>query len=402
MVRQMVGDEVPCAWSGGNPAGGLGTDAAQIRAAIEQVWSDGRRRRAGRSRRGRDERRDGDRDAGRATAAHGCASATRRWSRVPWSRPPRPRAAPSLDAVCAAAEELWPVSAVRTEVLITHPTGLHARPAVKLTKLAKTFAAAIRLRRRARGDWVDAKSIVKVMGAEVAHRHHARAGGRGRGRRGRDGRAARRWSSGISTRMAEQRLRGRAGLAGPGHRAAAAAGRLGGATDATRGGQPRRARAPAAARRAHGRRARGELSELAADADAMGAEILEFQIELLDDPALVEEALRRHRGRRTRGERLARRARRQIAAYEEAEDEYFRARAADLARPARPRARRASAAPRAGTLDLPAGAILLARDLDAVALPGAGLAQAGRGRASRRAARAATSRCWPAPAACRW
>ena len=29
MVRQMVGDEVPCAWTGGNPAGGLGTDAAQ-------------------------------------------------------------------------------------------------------------------------------------------------------------------------------------------------------------------------------------------------------------------------------------------------------------------------------------------------------------------------------------
>ena len=29
MVRQMVGDEVPCAWTGGNPAGGLGTDADQ-------------------------------------------------------------------------------------------------------------------------------------------------------------------------------------------------------------------------------------------------------------------------------------------------------------------------------------------------------------------------------------
>ena len=39
MVRQMVGDEVPCAWTGGNPAGGLGTDALRIRAAIEQVWN---------------------------------------------------------------------------------------------------------------------------------------------------------------------------------------------------------------------------------------------------------------------------------------------------------------------------------------------------------------------------
>jgi phosphocarrier protein len=48
-------------------------------------------------------------------------------------------------------------------VRITHPTGLHARPAVKLTKLAKTFPAAIRLRAGPGGDWVDAKSIVKVM-----------------------------------------------------------------------------------------------------------------------------------------------------------------------------------------------------------------------------------------------
>lgn len=40
MVRQMVGDEVPCAWTGGDPAGGLGTDATRIREAIERVWSE--------------------------------------------------------------------------------------------------------------------------------------------------------------------------------------------------------------------------------------------------------------------------------------------------------------------------------------------------------------------------
>jgi len=56
------------------------------------------------------------------------------------------------------------MTALRIEVLITHPTGLHARPAVKLTKLAKTFPAEIRLRRVPDGDWVDAKSVVKVMG----------------------------------------------------------------------------------------------------------------------------------------------------------------------------------------------------------------------------------------------
>ncbi len=40
MVRQMVGDEVPLAWCGGNSEGGLGTDVAAIMAAIDSAWSD--------------------------------------------------------------------------------------------------------------------------------------------------------------------------------------------------------------------------------------------------------------------------------------------------------------------------------------------------------------------------
>jgi dihydroxyacetone kinase phosphotransfer subunit len=40
MVRQMVGDCVPLAWSGGNADGGLGTDMAGILAAIQSVWSE--------------------------------------------------------------------------------------------------------------------------------------------------------------------------------------------------------------------------------------------------------------------------------------------------------------------------------------------------------------------------
>ncbi len=40
MVRQMVGEEVPLAWTGGNPSGGLGTDVGQIMAAIGRAWSD--------------------------------------------------------------------------------------------------------------------------------------------------------------------------------------------------------------------------------------------------------------------------------------------------------------------------------------------------------------------------
>jgi len=40
MVRQMVGDSVPLAWTGGNSEGGLGTDVASIIEAIERAWSD--------------------------------------------------------------------------------------------------------------------------------------------------------------------------------------------------------------------------------------------------------------------------------------------------------------------------------------------------------------------------
>ena len=40
MVRQMVGDEVPLAWCGGNPEGGLGTSVEAIMQAIDSAWSD--------------------------------------------------------------------------------------------------------------------------------------------------------------------------------------------------------------------------------------------------------------------------------------------------------------------------------------------------------------------------
>jgi PTS hybrid protein len=39
-VRQMVGDEVPLAFAGGNSEGGLGTDVGAILAAIDEAWSE--------------------------------------------------------------------------------------------------------------------------------------------------------------------------------------------------------------------------------------------------------------------------------------------------------------------------------------------------------------------------
>ncbi len=40
MVRQMVGESVKLACTGGDPDGGLGTDVAAIIAAIDRAWSD--------------------------------------------------------------------------------------------------------------------------------------------------------------------------------------------------------------------------------------------------------------------------------------------------------------------------------------------------------------------------
>jgi phosphocarrier protein len=48
-------------------------------------------------------------------------------------------------------------------VLLQHAAGLHARPCVKLTKLAKRFRAHLRVGAAAGGPWTDAKSIARVM-----------------------------------------------------------------------------------------------------------------------------------------------------------------------------------------------------------------------------------------------
>jgi phosphoenolpyruvate---glycerone phosphotransferase subunit DhaM len=40
MVRQMVGQSIPLAWTGGNPDGGLGTSVEAILGAIDAAWSD--------------------------------------------------------------------------------------------------------------------------------------------------------------------------------------------------------------------------------------------------------------------------------------------------------------------------------------------------------------------------
>ena len=64
---------------------------------------------------------------------------------------------------------------------LTNAIGLHARPSVKLTQLAKSFQSSIELATDAAGPWFDAKSIVKVMAAKAPKGTvlHIRASGDG-------------------------------------------------------------------------------------------------------------------------------------------------------------------------------------------------------------------------------
>ncbi len=48
-------------------------------------------------------------------------------------------------------------------IILENEVGLHARPSVKLTQLAKSFASTIEFALEPDGPWTDAKSPVKVM-----------------------------------------------------------------------------------------------------------------------------------------------------------------------------------------------------------------------------------------------
>ncbi len=52
-------------------------------------------------------------------------------------------------------------------VTLTNKIGLHARPAIQLTKLAKRFSSQIQIKTASNSPWIDAKSIVQVMAAKA-------------------------------------------------------------------------------------------------------------------------------------------------------------------------------------------------------------------------------------------
>nr|WP_316651108.1 HPr family phosphocarrier protein [uncultured Gellertiella sp.] len=53
----------------------------------------------------------------------------------------------------------------QAEIEITHAPGLHARPSVTFTRLARSFACSVEI--EVSGEWLNGKSIVKIIGARI-------------------------------------------------------------------------------------------------------------------------------------------------------------------------------------------------------------------------------------------
>lgn len=134
------------------------------------------------------------------------------------------------------------------------------------------------------------------------------------------------------------------------------------ATDAGIGDFGRTAGDPREALSAAVAEASAQLSRLAARNDATAGEILEFQIALLDDEALIEPAMERIDEGATAAEGWSEVLDAQIADYDGADTDYFRARAADL-RDLKARVLRLLSGGDERRAALPADAILVADDL---------------------------------------
>lgn len=109
-------------------------------------------------------------------------------------------------------------------------------------------------------------------------------------------------------------------------------------------------------------KAEADLEALAKVASGDGAEILSFQREMLTDPALIEDVLIKIEQGQSALSAWEEGLEEQIVGYEEADDDYFRARASDLT-DLKDRVARALLGLSDKTLELPDGAILLAGDL---------------------------------------
>jgi phosphotransferase system enzyme I (PtsI) len=216
------------------------------------------------------------------------------------------------------------------KALITNSAGLHARPAVKLTKLAKSFTAQMRLRAGSDGKWTDAKSVARVLAlkvpkgttlffeAEGPDAPEALSGMTDLVRRNFDEEA-----------LTERQFEGQVACGGlaEGLIALRALPRIDDGDRAV-GSDPGAERGLLEGAL---QRAAAELARLQAGAGAIGSELIEFQMELLRDSALLDPAFGAIADGRSAAQAFRAAVEAQISEYRRSSDEYFAARAGDLA-----------------------------------------------------------------------
>jgi len=213
--------------------------------------------------------------------------------------------------------------------LITNPAGLHARPAVKLTKLAKTFAAQLRLRIGNEGKWTDAKSVARVLALKAPKGQtlffEAEGVDASEALSGMTDLVRRNFDEGSQL---ERQFEGQVACAGltDGYIVRRALPHLNGLNGS-------KTTYPATERQfleSAVQKAALELERLKAAGGAVASEIIEFQIEFLRDAALLEPAFQSIEEGKSASKAFRAALETQIAEYRSSSDNYFAARTSDL------------------------------------------------------------------------
>lgn len=254
-------------------------------------------------------------------------------------------------------------AAIAAAAPITNPTGLHARPAVKLTKLAKSFAATLRLRVGEEGRWIDAKSVARVLSLKATQGEtlfiEAEGADAAEAVRSLIELVRRNFDEGSPL---ERQLAGQVACGGLAEGFIVLAGPpLGDGGTGPADGAPVPARERTRLEGAIARAA-AEIDALKAMVDAVAAEILDFQIEFLRDSALLDPAFAAIDAGQDAGQAFRATLEAQISEYRASSDRYFAARASDLT-DLRDRVLAALAPQASGPLVQEEGGIYVAEDL---------------------------------------
>jgi phosphotransferase system enzyme I (PtsI) len=254
--------------------------------------------------------------------------------------------------------------ALAGSALLTNAVGLHARPSVKLTQVAKRFEARIEFALDPAGPWADAKSPVKVMRTKAAKGStlHFRV----KGSDAPEALAAmlslveRRFDEEGATHVpaagSERRYKGRPAAPGVALGLLFVVGEVVAERVAT--GNPE---SEVVALRSAIADALSDLHRMVERAQGEAADILGFQVALLEDAVFAERAFGAIADGRAAHEAWLATVSAEAEAYESSEDEYFRARVADV-RDIRDRVQ-AHLTGSAADVEVPPGAVVAAVDL---------------------------------------